>query len=289
MKRLFLALIVALLPATGWGQATVLQGGSWTSGLLPVYSSTGGGSQPFVQNSGPASGSGVGIKELSVIARGTGTAPYAAQGSGQLGTVFQIQDAPSSNSTGYHALSFSANAQGGGLIAYNAYGGASALPLYLNLNGTTYQFPFSAGGIVGPATTVIGDLACWANTVGTLLSDCGTLPSGGGGGTGMQVATASGAVTAATGLSMTVVVNKSVPATTSVVLPAASNFAGCPSTTENKCPVYRVKDGGGNSGTYAITISTADGKTIDGQSTYILNSNWSSIGLTYNGTQWNLF
>lgn len=180
LKRLLLALAVALLPAMAAGQQTVLQGGSWTSGLLPTYSGS-GISQPIVQQSGTAAGTGVGIKEISVIARGTGTAPYAAQGSGQLGTIVQIQDAPSTNATGYHALSLSANAQGGGLLAFNAYGGASALPFYFNINGSTYEFPFSTSGVVGPNSSTVGHLACWNNTSGTLLSDCGTavtIPSG---------------------------------------------------------------------------------------------------------------
>lgn len=179
MKRFLLSLFaVLLIPVQGWGQASVLQGGSWQPGYLPTYSASGGTSQPVVQNSGPAAGTGVGVRELALIARGTGTAPYAGQGSGQLGTIFQIQDAPSSNASGYHALSFSANAQGGGLIAYNAYGGASALPLKLNVNGSTYEFPFILSGVGGPGSSTVGHLACWNNTSGTLLSDCTTIPSG---------------------------------------------------------------------------------------------------------------
>lgn len=177
MKRLLLSLIVALIPTVGWGQATVLQGGTFTPGLVPTYSSS-GGSQPVVQQSGPASGTGVGIKELSVIARGnacnTPQAPVvcAAQGSGQLGAIVQIQDAGATNAGGYHALSFSPNDGTGALIAYNAYGGASALPLRFNVNGTYYSFPFAVGGIVGPGTTVVNDAVCWNNTVGTLVKTC---------------------------------------------------------------------------------------------------------------------
>ena len=46
-------------------------------------------------------------------------------------------------------------------------------PFSIVLNGATYQFPYTVGGIVGPSTTIINDYACWANTVGTLLRDCG--------------------------------------------------------------------------------------------------------------------
>lgn len=175
MKRLLLSLFaVLLIPVQGWGQASVLQGGSWTTGSVPVYSGSGGTSQPVVQNSGPASGTGVGVKELSVIARGTGTAPFVGQGTGQLGTVVQIQDAPSTNSTGYHALSFSANVNSGGLIAYNAYGGAAALPLRFNINGSSYDFPAVLSGVVGPSSTTVGNFAVWNNTSGTLLADGGS-------------------------------------------------------------------------------------------------------------------
>lgn len=229
MKRLLTALLLALLPATVYGQATVLQGGSWTAGQVPTYSSTGAGAQPYVQQSGPAAGTGVGIKELSVIARGTGTAPYAGQGTGQLGTIFQIQDAPSSNATGYHALSFSANAQGGGLIAYNAFGGAAPLPLYMNVNGTTYEFPFAASGIIGPGTTVVGDIVCWNNVSGTLVGDCGkigvALGSTAGGTANALTTTIAGVPSLAAG--QTVMVNASaantaIAPTLTVTLPNAS-------------------------------------------------------------------
>lgn len=178
MKRLLLSLLVVLVPAAGWGQ-TVLQGGSFAPGYVPAYSMS-GGAQPVVQNSGPASGTGVGIRELSIIARGnacnTAQAPVvcAGQGSGQLGSIVQLQDAGSTNAGGYHALSFSPNDGTGALIAFNAYGGAPALPFRFNVNGSYYNFPFVTGGIVGPSSTVMGDLVCWNNTVGTLVSDCGT-------------------------------------------------------------------------------------------------------------------
>lgn len=174
MRAVTFLLVALLWASSAFAQATLQQGGSTTQGRVPAYRS-GGSQQPIVVDSGPAGGNtiGQGISELNVTARGTGSAPYAGQGTGQLGTIFQIQDAVSTNSTGYHALSFSANAQGGGLIAYNAFGGASPLPLKLNLNGQTYEFPFSSGGVQGPVSSTVGDLACWNNTSGTLLSDCG--------------------------------------------------------------------------------------------------------------------
>ena len=188
MKRFLLALFVALIPATGWGQATLLQGGSWSSGYLPVYSGS-GGSQPIVQNSGSAAGGGVGIRELAVIARGTGTAPYAGQGTGPYGTVNCTYDGPTTGA--HHYLCFSANAQGGGLIAFGAAGGAAQTNLNMIINGTTYQFPFTptnsltvgSTAIVGGTSNgllynnagVLGNLAATAN--GTLVTNGSGVPS----------------------------------------------------------------------------------------------------------------
>lgn len=90
------------------------------------------------------------------------------------GTPFCINDALINAPGGYHQFCLGANALGGGLIAYNAYGGALSLPLNFVVNGVTYAFPFTTGGnVVGPATSVVNDTACWNNTSGTLLKDCG--------------------------------------------------------------------------------------------------------------------
>lgn len=181
-RILAVALLFALAPTLARAQSTLLQGGSTSAGRVPMYNNSTSGGQVIVQDSGPASGGGVGlgISELLRVARGTGTAPYAGQGTGPLGTNDCNYDAPTSNATGYHYLCFSANAQGGGLIAYGSGGAASALPLSFYVNGSTYAFPFVSGGIVGPATTVVGDAACWNNLVGTLLKDCGAFVTVGG-------------------------------------------------------------------------------------------------------------
>lgn len=176
LRILLLVLMVTGLPAIAFGQSTVLQVGSWVPGHVPMYA---GPSQPIVQDSGPAGGgaAGLGLSELLLAAQGTGSPPYAGQGSGPLGTNFCDYDGPTTSLNGYHYLCFSANAQGGGLITYGASGPATQLPLTLNVNGSSYQFPFTISGIVGPSSTTVNDLACWNNTAGTLLKDCGTLPS----------------------------------------------------------------------------------------------------------------
>lgn len=152
-------------------QGTVLQGGPVTAGHAPMYSES-GTSQPIVVDSGPAGGGaiGLGISELLVTARGPGAGPYAGLGTGPDGTINCTYDGPTTGM--HHYLCLSANAQGGGLITYGAGAGAPTLPLYLSVNGTAYELPFSVGGIVGPPTTTVGYLACWNNVTGTLLAQC---------------------------------------------------------------------------------------------------------------------
>ncbi len=169
-----LAFLLALAPVAAQAQSTVLQAGPFVSGHTSMYSGS-GGSQPIVIDSGTAAGggAGVGLKELGLTVRGTGTPPFANAGTGPNGENICDYDAPTTNATGYHYLCMSPNAQGGGLISYGAGGVASTLPLNFLVNGTTYEFPFSIGGVVGPATSVVNDAACWNNTTGTLLKDCG--------------------------------------------------------------------------------------------------------------------
>lgn len=155
-------------------QATVLQAGPWLPGHTPGYA-IGGGSQPVVVDSGAAGGggAGVGLSELNITARGTGTPPFVGQGTGPSGTVSCIQDAPTTNATGGHQLCLSANALGGGgLLYFGAFGTASSIPFSMNINGQTVQFPFVLTGIVGPSTTVVDQSVCWNNTSGTLVKTC---------------------------------------------------------------------------------------------------------------------
>jgi len=178
MKRLLAALVVALSVAPAFGQA-ILQGGPWAPGRAPMYVGQ-SGSQPIVQDSGSAAGGGIGLglaEQLLQVRSSTNTYPAANAGNGQFSTNWCDYDGPTTNATGYHFLCMSPNAQGGGLIAYGAAGGASALSFAFNVNGTSYPFPFAVGGIVGPGTTIINDVACWNNITGTLLKDCGAAVS----------------------------------------------------------------------------------------------------------------
>ena len=163
-----LTLFLLLAPSFAFAQGALIQGGPWVSGHVPVYVGQ-GGSQAVAQDGGPAGGggTGVGASEFALTARGTGTAPYAGQGTGPYGTNLCDYDAPTSNPSGYHYFCWSANAQGGGLIAYGAGGGASALPLQFVVNGTVTGLPTVT------VPTVAGSPTCFTNTAGN-IADCTT-------------------------------------------------------------------------------------------------------------------
>ena len=189
-------LLLVSIPALA--QTVPLQGGPWTPGHAPMYSSS-GNSQPVIQDSGPAGGGpvGLGLSEGLYVARGTGTPPYAGQGTGPIGTNICDYDAPIANAGGYHFLCLSANAGGGGLIAYGSGGGAANLPLNIDINGVlaplsygaTLPLVISAGsiaigldssfGVVGGnlalASIISGDLL--ANASGSTAEPSGVTPS----------------------------------------------------------------------------------------------------------------
>jgi hypothetical protein len=50
---------------------------------------------------------------------------------------------------------------------------------------------------------------------------------------------------------------------------------------------FIIKDSVGDATTNNITVQTT-GSTIDGENTYVLDSDWASIGLIYNGIEWNV-
>ncbi len=50
---------------------------------------------------------------------------------------------------------------------------------------------------------------------------------------------------------------------------------------------FIIKDSVGDATTNNIVVQTT-GSTIDGEATYVLDSDWASIGLIYNGIEWNV-
>jgi hypothetical protein len=171
LARLLIGAFALLAPAVAFGQSSILQGGPWTPGHVPMYLGS-GSTQAVVQDGGAAGGGlpGQNVNEIGIVATGTGTAPYAGQGTGVLGTNFCDYDAPLNNATGYHYLCLSANANGGGLITFGAAAGASNIPLNFLVNGVTVTFPFSGTGTVtGPVSSTNGFVPQWSGTTGTIL------------------------------------------------------------------------------------------------------------------------
>jgi len=144
MKGIFrFALMVAAFVTTPtFAQSVLLQGGPWTGYHLPMYANS-GSSQPILADSGTAGGgvSGANPSEIGITARGTGSAPFAAQGHGPNGEIFCTYDGPTTSATGYHYLCLSPNDGTGGLISYGSGGAASDLPLSIDVNGSSGVIP----------------------------------------------------------------------------------------------------------------------------------------------------
>jgi hypothetical protein len=283
----FLVLATLALAAPAFAQQSILLSGTTVPGHTMLFNN-GGGYNPVAQDAGAAGGgaAGVGLSELNITARCTAGTLCASDGTGPNAEHFCIQDAPTTSTVGYHDLCFDANANGGnGLISFTALNGATAEPLTILVNGVPFSFPGN-GGCASCGTLALQNANAVAISGGT-INGAAVNPTGGVGALLKYITTGS-TVTAPVGLDVMMVVNKTSGATT-VTLPSASNFSTCPSATLSTCPIYWVKDGGGNAGTYNITVSTADGKTIDGASTNTLNTNYQATGYVFNGTAWNVF
>lgn len=112
MRTRILAFLAAAL-ISGAASAQVKQSGVVTNGHAASWATTG-----VIQDAGTAS-SGV-LTTLGIT---------------NTGVPLCINDAAITG--GYHQLCFGANSLGGGLLSYNAYGGASTLPFQVNINGVT--------------------------------------------------------------------------------------------------------------------------------------------------------
>ena len=146
--------LTTVLPAQA--QNAILQGGPWQPGHLGAYAIS--NSQPVLLDAGPAQGggTGTGVGEIAVTARGTGTPPYIGQGTGSFGSISCLYDGPITNPTGYHWLCFSPNANGNvGLISFGAGGGATPINLQWNINGTAITPVASCSGTPSSGFTVV--------------------------------------------------------------------------------------------------------------------------------------
>jgi hypothetical protein len=142
---------------------------TWLAICLPALAQTG---QPIKQ-SGNVAPTHAWCVTTNGIAQDCGTAAIPF-----LTSIGAVYNGPSicawsalSTSGAAQELCLGATTAGGAEITVQNVGSASALPLLLNLNGTIYQFPFSTSGVIGPSSSMVGDIAEWNNTSGTLLKD----------------------------------------------------------------------------------------------------------------------
>lgn len=174
IARALLALFALTVSGAAHAQSTLLQAGAPAPGHASMYLN-GYSPQPLVQDSGPAAGGGpgIGLSEVGITSRGTGTAPFANSGTGPLAEHFCINDAPTTNATGYHYLCLDPNAQGGALLDYGAAGTAAQLPLKFVINGQSYTFPFTPTGVMyagNPVGTIAQSGNIALGLVGTTLT-----------------------------------------------------------------------------------------------------------------------
>lgn len=169
-KKLLFPIFLGLGPV--WGQ-TVLQAGPSAPGHAPMYVGAFGQDQVIIQDSGPASGGGIGVglSELGLTVQGTGTPPYANAGSGPFGANLCDYDAPINNPTGYHFICFSPNSQGGAAVIAGAAGGASPLPLNVIINGVIIPFVSGTGTVTNVAETFTGGII---SVAGSPITTSGT-------------------------------------------------------------------------------------------------------------------
>jgi hypothetical protein len=147
------ALLFLLLPSLAWAQngGNVKYTGHVTPRHVTMWATNG-----VVMDAGTAAGgpSGVNPNTFGI------TAP---------GTPFCITDVPTTPApNGYYQLCFGANALGGGLISYNAYGAAIPLPLQADVNGTIFAIGSGVPQPVinGQCLIGVGGMAVWGSCSG---------------------------------------------------------------------------------------------------------------------------
>lgn len=160
--------------------------------------------------------------------------------------------------------------------------------------GPTIQMTgFPAQPLVSATGAVLGVGALPGAGGVVLVSPTGTkwlLIAGGGGGTSAQALSITTVTSSAYNVLVSdqlVLVKRSPAGATSIVLPAGANWPLCPSSPQ-ACPTIGVKDGAGNFSAGMGTVTTADGKTIDGLAAALMPFNYQEQDFVYNGTEWSL-
>lgn len=161
MRLSRLVIPVLLFAAPALAGSPIIQGGPVTPNHVLMYSPGSGSFQAIVQDAGNAGGGSVGVNpsEIGVTQSGTAHGPN--------GEPFCVYDGPTTS--GYHALCLGPNVSSTGLISYGAYGGATAQPLHIDVNGATQAI------VAGPLSSTIGHQACFGDTAGSTLTDCQTV------------------------------------------------------------------------------------------------------------------
>lgn len=305
MRIFLLVLIVLIVSCTQspevLGQA-VQQSGTVVNGHTSTWVTNG-----VIRDAGTSTGTNY-LNTLGITADG--------------GSPFCINSAAPTTSA-YTQFCIGTSSVDGTYITSTPYGAATSLPFSIKSNGNTV-FSCSASGcsmyssgstpltgvlygngaspmtsylpsplldLLGstPGSVMARNASTWASTsAGTsgqvLMSNGTSLPSWSAvSGVQSTVVYALRVVTAAGGVTVTsadtvIVINKASAATTLVTLPSSPTGG----------TIVIIKDGKGDSETYAITVDAGVSNTIDGSRYAYLNNNYASLTIVWNGTQWNV-
>jgi hypothetical protein len=172
----FAALLIALLSIPlAASQGQVMQQG----GVIPQHFTMWAGNNAVQDAAGVARApQGLQPFELGIVAppNSNGSFPATATGQGPNGENECIYDAPSG--VGGHYLCFSPNiGSNTGAISFGSVGGGAVGGLDFIINGTKIACCTGSGNVSGPGVSVVGDVATFNATNGTLLADSGILAS----------------------------------------------------------------------------------------------------------------
>ena len=167
MKR-FVGLILLAATLSAWSGAAAAQGtlrqlGEVTPGHLGMFAGNGqvmnaGG--PVTANGKPQNSTLPGTRPtgLGIVNSGQGNCQFSAYGAA------------------YREFCTGFDASGNALLSLRSVGGLAATGVKFDINGTLYDFPGSGqGNIVGPNSSVVGNLGFYNNTTGTLLQDASNI------------------------------------------------------------------------------------------------------------------
>lgn len=141
---------------------------------------------------------------------------------------------------------------------------------YFGYNRTGDSFRWVIGNIqIATLTSSLLSTTTSLNVDGILTTNSGQIVK-------QRVITEAGDVTVATS-DYVVIVNKTSGEATAVNLPS----------TPTNGTVFIIKDGKGDSATNNITV-TPSVENIDGSANYVINVNYGSVTIVYNGTEWNI-